>query len=1033
MRRGVIPGLCVLAALLCGIGATQLLGSRPRAGLVQQLAHMELERPFAARLSIPTRYRACVPPAAGTGGAIARETCGTSDADTLDLPALASGGQSSDPDSLQASALAAVIWWDDEEQSLNAAIDHLNRALWLSGSRVSLLVDLSAAHLVRAERGQDSYDLFAALERAREALAVEPRNEAAQFNAALAMQAIGLDEEATLAWDAYLAIDSTSEWADEARRRKDGLITRSPQIRRPVPGASRPQIDAFVDGWPQEAREYGMHDVLAGWGTALQNGDAARAALLLGLAEDLGGALEARPGGDASLAHAVLAIRRAASDRTATTRLARAHQAYALVHARFEEVKPKEVSKLLGRVVPARPYSPVLLQWTALYQAGTRYYSGEGDAAKKDLRELLAIVDSTRYPALKGRATLMLGTMLLRNSATGSREQAASAIEHFDRAGETEYAGAALSRHGEAAYQESDIPGAYQSLHRAQRALRPFRSSVELHKNLHAMAYCAVLDGMPHAALAILNEDLRVARREGTPARVIDVLQARAGARTIIGDSLGAARDRESMLALHPQLPRDEEVHQDWARAVILFSERKRVTAAQMDSVVESFSRNVIWWVQAVLRRADLRIEKRDLSGAIEDLERVTEGVRGLSLRHEDVLLRGATLEQARSRFDRLVMLYLQLGRPVDALRALERGRLSFAPPGDGAASPGGARLVAPAGHVALDYALIGDTLLTWTIRGDIIRDHRRTVNRREFLLTVEQVNAALESLAHAPAAGPGLQRLYDWLIRPVRGDLGARDTPLVIVADGEIAGVPFAALLDSTNDRYLVRDHPVRYAATLADAARTETRRARSGHALLVADPAFDPIRYPRLRPLENAREEAQAVRALYPSNLLLSGDSATRESFVQSLRGASVVHYAGHAVFDDTRPERSYLVLAGAETGRLTADSVSKMRLDGVRLVVLSACSTLRSREGRSGGFAGFSGALLGAGAGGVVGSLWQVSDELTRPLMEAFHQELRSHDPARALRQAQLRMLDARDDPRLNSPAAWAGFRYTGAERP
>ena len=251
------------------------------------------------------------------------------------------------------------------------------------------------------------------------------------------------------------------------------------------------------------------------------------------------------------------------------------------------------------------------------------------------------------------------------------------------------------------------------------------------------------------------------------------------------------------------------------------------------------------------------------------------------------------------------------------------------------------------------------------------------------------------------------------------------RLAPLVIVADGEVAGVPFAALLDSGGQHLLV-DHPVRYAATLADAARPRPSGGARGPALLVADPAFDQLRNPKLDRLEGARGEVDALQGLFPAAVRLDGVYATRAAFTARAQSASLIHYAGHAVFDDARPERSFLVLAGADTtGRLAAEAVRGMRLNGVRLVVLSACSTLRARGGRSGGFAGLSGALLSAGAGGVVGSLWQVSDGRAQPLMVAFHRAYqRVNDPALALRQAQLQML-ASDAPL----SAWAGFRYAG----
>jgi CHAT domain-containing protein len=135
---------------------------------------------------------------------------------------------------------------------------------------------------------------------------------------------------------------------------------------------------------------------------------------------------------------------------------------------------------------------------------------------------------------------------------------------------------------------------------------------------------------------------------------------------------------------------------------------------------------------------------------------------------------------------------------------------------------------------------------------------------------------------------------------------------------------------------------------------------------------------------------------------------------------------------VFDDARPERSYLVLAPDardDAGRLTAADLARLDLRNVRLVVLSACRTVRSGRTRASGYTGLSGALLAAGAEGTVGSLWDVDDRATAALMASFHQAYsRIPDAASALRRAQLSLLRV-DDPSLRSPAAWAAFRYAG----
>lgn len=1030
MRRQITLAFVLVAVLLGTARCTDVFGSRAPLGPMQELAALRPQRTFAARLSIPTTYQACTanaPEPTDTLSTVPREACGTRSEESPDLGELNGAGESADPDSLQASGLAAILWHNElNPHALDEAITRLNRALRLSTRRVPLLVDLSAAHLVRAERTQNSRDLLEASNYAHQALKLEPRNLEARFNAALALQASALDEEAARAWDAYLAIDSKSKWADEAKRRKSVLITTPPEIPYPAPGAPEARVNAFAARFPQEAREYGWNQVLGEWGAAVMRDDAIGAASRLNLAEQLGRALGERAGGDGSLAEAVRAIRRAPSRSAATVTLARAHQDYAAAQAYAGKMQHDSANAALIRIERVSPASPVLLQWTQLNRAIAVGYLGAIPEADHAIRTLLSQVDSTRDPVLLARARMILGTLQLRAPQHGSAlAEFHSADVHFRRAGETELNAAVWSAQGELAYQQGDTVSAYKNFHRAHRALRPYRHSIRLRNHLNGLARAALSDGMPSAALPVSNEDVLVTERLGIPILILDALQGRARVRRAMGDHRGTDRDLDAAFGLVSELTA-ATAQQKWAVSALRTARPGTLSPSAMDSAVDAMEENVLWLVPALQARAKLHVAAGDFASATEDVERVIDGTLALARQAPDARRRGALLEQARSSFDALVMLNLRRGRPADALRALERGRLSLAP--WRATSPSGApRLTVPAGQVAVDYALIGDTLLTWTISADTIRVFGQPVDRDTFTLTVDRVVASLESPARAAGVRPELQRLYDWLIRPVRGYIGPRNTALVIVADGEVAGVPFGALLDSSRGTYLIQDHQLRFAATLEDAVRPVQDRGENGLALLVADPAFDQGQYPGLDPLGGARLEVGSLLELYGNHVLLQGDTATREAFVARAQSASIIHYAGHAVFDDARPDRSYLVLAGDTTGRLTAEAVSQLRLGGVRLVVLSACRTLRSREGRSGGFAGLSGALLTAGAGGVVGSLWKVNDELTGPLMKAFHDEYQaSGDPARALWKAQLAMLE---DPEHASPAAWAGFRYTG----
>lgn len=1016
--------------LLCAISVLLVRG--PRDGLLAQLERATPERAFAPRLSITTQYRPCKPVPAQGDETVSRETCGTDEDSPENFDEFIAAGESTDPDELRASALATVIWTDEKETaSLTEAITRLEKALRLSRRRVPLFVDLSAVHLVRAERTDNPQDLMAGLHYAREALATDPSNAAALFNAALALQALALDEQAAAAWDDYLKADTSSGWFEEVRWRKRSLITQAVEIPQPAIGASAKAIAEFGARYPQEARQLGWDRVLGDWGKAVEEGAQTRADSLLDFAERLGHALELRTGGDASLTDAVGAIRAAESNAAATKALAQGHRAYAVGQAHFHMLEHNKAFAAFDHVVRAQPPSPVLLQWTAIFQSSGLEYRLRRDEATAALRLLLAKVDGTRHPTLEGRARMSLATLLLRNSDYPQARAAYSAsMTHFERAGETELMGAASAMLGETAYEQGDSFPAYRSMHRASRMLRPYRKSRWLHNHLIVLTRSAILDELQQASVPVLNEDLSVAKRVGPPYLVLETLLFRARAHALVGDSLGVAWDLDSIAVLFNRLTEPEQL--EFGRAALQTLQPRRVSAAAIDSAVDRFAADMLWLVPALMRRADAHLAEGNLSDATADLDTVTRRTRALSRRESNKMLRNAMMEQARSRFDRLVMLHVRAKRPREALQTLERGRTSFAPARDSGAAPGAGSLAPPKDHVALEYALIGDTLLIWAIDADSTRLWERRVNRNQFLLAVEQTTAALESSARTADARPHLRSLYDWLIRPVRDHLGPPETPLVILADGEIAGVPFAALLDSARNKYLVQDHSLRFAATLADAARPPSPlRLPPGPPLLVANPDFDEQDYPTLDGLDGARVEVDSLRGLYSSAVVLADSGATLSAFTAQAQAAGIVHYAGHAVFDDARPERSFLVLAGADTaGRLTAEAVTAMQLRGVRLVVLSACRTLRARGGRSGGFDGLSGALLTAGAGGVVGSLWKASDELTQPLMVGFHREyLKSGDPARALRQAQLQMLGDSNSDR-SSPAAWAGFRYAGS---
>ena len=98
-------------------------------------------------------------------------------------------------------------------------VSHLEQAVALAPNDARLLSDLSAAYLVSAERDGRADDLAKALASAERATAQDPSLKEARFNRALALERLHASEKARDAWNEYLKVDSTSDWAGAARQR----------------------------------------------------------------------------------------------------------------------------------------------------------------------------------------------------------------------------------------------------------------------------------------------------------------------------------------------------------------------------------------------------------------------------------------------------------------------------------------------------------------------------------------------------------------------------------------------------------------------------------------------------------------------------------------------------------------------------------------------------------------------------------------------------------------------------------------------
>jgi CHAT domain-containing protein len=282
----------------------------------------------------------------------------------------------------------------------------------------------------------------------------------------------------------------------------------------------------------------------------------------------------------------------------------------------------------------------------------------------------------------------------------------------------------------------------------------------------------------------------------------------------------------------------------------------------------------------------------------------------------------------------------------------------------------------------------------------------RVPIERKALSARVLSFASRLQARENVRAEAEALNAL---LITPVSKHIGAA-RELVIVPDRQLQMLPFPALHDGR--QYLIQEYALRVAPSIAMTdGRAEARS--TSNAIVIADPRRD---------LPLSRSEAGRIAAMHGATIL-EGKAATRAQVIDAIAGSTLVHYAGHA--DSNAESYGALLLAseGSDPGLLSARDIARLELRARPLVVLSACGTLRGETTHVAGMPSLARAFLTAGAGAVVGTLWEIDDDTAAFLFIRFHESLRDGEvPAGALRAAQLAMLQS-SDLRMQHPASWS----------
>lgn len=344
-----------------------------------------------------------------------------------------------------------------------------------------------------------------------------------------------------------------------------------------------------------------------------------------------------------------------------------------------------------------------------------------------------------------------------------------------------------------------------------------------------------------------------------------------------------------------------------------------------------------------------------------------------------------------------------------------------------------------------LQYAVLKDQLLVWHLSKSGFTARTVEINAETLAQTVAEVQRRITSLDEADRDGAanGLRKLYDLLIKPVEGLL-EHDKLLCIVPDKSLHYVPFNALISTASGKYLVEDYRLVTSSSSSvfidctEAAR-KAGAPREERLLAVGNPSFDRLAYPQLRSLTAAVREAERSAEYYqPASRVLVNEQAQAGIVKAELARSDVAHFAAHYLIDPRSSLSSRLLLAKRQGGgapandSLEASEVYRMKLTHTRLIVLSACQTGIERQYGGEGAISFARPFIVAGVPVVVASLWEVDSDPTSDMMIAFHRHRqRDHLPtAEALRRAQLEMIQ-NENTRYRNPYYWAAFQTIGGD--
>lgn len=888
------------------------------------------------------------------------------------------------------------------------------------------LSDLAASYLARMA-GEDTTDSLAAMNTAERAWQLAQTPEVA-WNRALALSAASSREAALGAWRDVLAIDPASQWSAEGRQRMDAVAAKGPPSREEAKNALTAALASADDAAVLRAaalssgyaRLFIEDELLPKWGSGDENAFRDARRLSDAVAKVSGDFVDAD-----SLAR-IGAIRGSGAEgeneiRKALVGFGQGRKALAGYH--YDDALPLMTEAEARLRLAGLPLS----KRAAVFVATLHFYAHRAGMSLALCDDVVRANNPTRYPSVEAQCRWNEGTI-----ETGRRnfDRAKEAFEDARRlfAGMTDLTNVAAL---DVRLEENDrcageVRNAWSHMTSALRNGAAERGYIPLSE----AAKVAEAATMPFAALAFYDSAISAARAARSAAEQTDGSLSRARLLRKLGREDEALAELNTATRLMATIG-DRTVaarlnsYLVVARGELTVARQPAKVATEMEAVVAEMkatdNRRNVAVARCLQAKANLALGKRadaenSLRAALAELETQRAAI---STDEERIAL----LDTAREAAEMLVALLFDSRRTYDALRAAEGAKAQLLLDAVGGQGNACGDIASPATSEAfIDYFVLPDRLLVWSITASETRAHVIAVDRRDLERSVAEWQSALDRADDGAIRERGAE-LFGHLLRPVWPEIESCPK-LVFAADGFLYHVPFSALPDPRNT-FLVDDYDVSNVPSLtwlAAGARRPNDIPRHVVAAIASQNADERDAY---YPLPAAEQDGRAIAARFPGATLLTGGDASPPRVAAAAREADLFHFAGHAIVDEVRPGRSALIMSGGQPWR--ASAIAHQKLARAPIVVLAACSTGAGRV-TSDGTASIARAFLLAGSRAAVATLWPVSDDAAAEISGAFYRSLVSGGGARAALCAAQRAAIHRSNSRGRYD--WAAFQFIGS---